>query len=102
MFEFCTTINVDPTLKWFCLVCTMKSNHENFAFTLSDNHDLDKINMCDSMSIFDHLPDEESIDETSQYPCFSHISDNDDGEFTTPELLSSKYHTTNEFQSLNL
>ena len=54
------------------------------------------------MGIFDHLPNREITDETDNFPCFTHNSDNDDGEITTPELLNTKYHTINEFESLNL
>ncbi len=96
------SLNVDPNVNWFCLVCTVKSNYENFAFTLCDNHHLYNINMSNSMSVLDYLPNEDILDETSQYPCFSHSSDNDDGELTTPELLSTKYHTAHEFQTLDL
>ncbi len=102
MYEYLMTTNDDPDITWNCLDCTMRSNHEKFAFTLSDNHDLHKVNMCDRMSMCDYFPDEEIIDDTGQYPAFSNISDNEDGEFTTPELLSSKYHTTHEFQSRDL
>ena len=89
-------------ITWFCLDCTMRTNHCSFPFTLNDNHDLVNVNMSDSMGIIDHLPSEDILDETSQYPCFTHFSDSDDGEIASPELLSSKYHTISEFQSLDL
>ena len=102
MFEHLTTINTGPESIWHCLFCIIKFNHENFAFTLCDNQDLENLNICDTMGIFDHLPNKEITDETGNFPCFTHNSDNDDGEITTPELLNTKYHTINEFKSLNL
>ena len=98
--KFITENNSD--LEWFCLACTMKSNYENFPFTLCDNQNLTNINTCDRMNVIEYLPNEEILKELSQYPCFSQVSDNDDGELITPELLSSKYHTVHEFQNLNL
>ena len=100
-FEKFTTEN-NSDLEWFCLACTMRSNYENFPFTLCDNYYLTKINTCDRMNVIQYLPNEEIIEELSQYPCFSQVSDNDDGELITPDLLSSKYHTVHEFQNLNL
>ena len=69
-------------ITWFCLDCTMKTNHGNFPFTLYDNHDLVNVNMSDSMGVIDHLPSEEILDKIGQYPCFSHFSDGEDGEIT--------------------
>ena len=54
------------------------------------------------MSIFNHLPNEEVYEETEQFPCFSALNENEDGEFSTFELLNSKYHTVHDFQSPNL
>ena len=102
LYEFYTTINTDPDSVWSCLLCTMKSYYEKFPFTLCDNHELQKINMSDNMSVFDHLSSEDVVNETDLYPSFSPITESEDGEFSTPELLSTKYYTSLEFQSLQL
>ena len=103
-YEFFTTVNTDPEVAWSCLVCNIKSNHQNFPFTLCDYHDLVSINMNDRISLLASLPSCETLDEISQYPTFCEINDIDDndGELITPELLTTAYHTVHEYQSLEL
>ena len=54
--------------------------------------------------LLDSLPSCETLDEISQYPTFCEINDTDDndGELTTPKLLTTAYHTVHEYQSLKL
>ena len=84
--------------EWHCLYCTIKFHHQNLPFTLSDTHEIEKINMSDSMKIFDHLPSLETVFETSQFTKFS-VSDID---IDLPTLLNSKYYDINEFQRLKI
>ena len=53
LYEF--IINANES-KWICLICTLKFNHENFPFTLCDNHELENIHISDTMSVLDYLP----------------------------------------------
>ena len=39
-----TTTNDGVSVEWHFLYCSMKSNHENFAFTLVGDSEIDKIN----------------------------------------------------------
>ena len=81
-----------------CLYCTVKSNHENIAFTLSDRQELENINHSDNMKFCEHLPRLEDVYETSQFGQFP----NQDAEFTLPSNLNSKYHSVYEFQKLKI
>ena len=72
-----------------CLYCTMKTNHENIAFTLSDSHDLQNINNSDNMKFCEHLPRLEDVFETSKFSSFP----NRNAESTLPSNLNSKYHS---------
>ena len=86
--------------EWHCLYCTMKFHQQIFPFTLSDTHEIEKINMCDSMRIFDHLPSLETVFETSQFTKFTAIDA--DENTSLPTLLNSKYYDINEFQRLKI
>ena len=52
---------------WYCLYCTMKFNHENIPFTLSDNFELNNINNSDTMEFCKSLPSLEEIYETNNF-----------------------------------
>ena len=62
-----TTTNDCPELTYDCLYCTMKQNHQNFPFTLSDNAEIDNINSSDNMRFCESLPTLEEIYETNKF-----------------------------------
>ena len=39
-YEYYQTTIEDESIKWHCLYCTMKFNHEHFAFSLIDHSEL--------------------------------------------------------------
>ena len=42
-YEYFITTNDDDSIGWNCLYCTMKLNHDNFAFTLVEDEEILKI-----------------------------------------------------------
>ena len=98
-YKFYQTTNDNPEIKWFCLYCTIKSNHQKFPFTLCDTSDLLNINVSDTMEFCKNLPSLEIIHETSSFYKYS-LPDVD--ELDVPTLLTSKYHSVNEFQKLKI
>lgn len=68
--EYLTTTNEDDSVLWHCLYCTMKFNHENLAFTLIGDSEIEKINNSDSMRFYEFLPSFERIAETDKYMNF--------------------------------
>ena len=78
----------------------MKFHYNNIPFTLSDTYELEKINMSDSMQIFDHLPSLETIYETKKLATFKVTNSDEEG--TLPTLVNSKYYDINEFQKLKI
>ena len=44
MYEYYVNNQDDPGVTWFCLYCTMKFNHHNIPFTLSDDHEINMLN----------------------------------------------------------
>ena len=90
--------NDDPNIQWHCLYCTVKFNQKNIAFTLSDSHELIKINQSDSMSFCQFLPSEQIISETSKYETLTFDNDSDS---EIPIMLNSKYHSVEAVQKLN-
>ena len=87
-----------PDLRWHCLYCTMKSNHVNIPFTLSDSQELQNLNISDNMKFCEHLPKLEDVFETTK---FSKFPDNDTV-LTLPSNLNSRYHSVYEFQKLKI
>ena len=59
-----------PNLQWHCLYCTMKHNHINIPFTLSDSQELQNLNISDNMKFCEHLPKLEDVFETSKFSKF--------------------------------
>ena len=59
--------NENDEVKWHCLYCTMKYNYENFAFTLINDVELDKINNSDSMKFCEFLPSFDCIAEIDKF-----------------------------------
>ena len=98
-YSFYQTTNDKPDIKWFCLYCTIKTNHQNFPFTLCDKSDLFKINSSDTMDFCKNLPSLEIIHETSSFYKYS-LPDVD--ELDAPTLLTSKYHSAQDFQNLKV
>ena len=90
--------NITDQPDWYCLYCTMKFNHENIPFTLSDNSELSNINNSDNMEFCKSLPSLEKIYETNNFSNYPSQSD----EYSLPSNLSSKYHTVSEFQKLKI
>ena len=84
--------------EWHCLYCTMKFNHENFAFSLSADSDIVKINNSDSMRFCEFLPSLENITETEKFMNVQ-LYENDFEE-NISSLLHSKYYSVNAFQQL--
>ena len=82
---------------WHCLYCTMKHNHENFAFTLISDVEIDKMNNSDSMRFTEFLPSFECIAEADK---FMNVHC-DDFEENISSMLDSKYYSVNAFQNLN-
>ena len=83
--------------EWHCLYCTMKFNHENFAFSLSADSDIVKINNSDSMRFCEFLPSFDCIAETDK---FMNVQ-SDDFDENISSMLDSKYYSVNAFQKLN-
>ena len=94
-FQFYVDTSDDPDVKWHCLYCTVKFHRKNIPFTLSDTHEINKINQSDSMAFCQFLPSEEIISETSKFETLDHDPDTD-----IPTLLNSKYHSVEELQKL--
>ena len=98
-YHFYQTTNENPEIKWFCLYCTVKTNYQNFPFTLSDSSELININMSDNMEFLKNLPSLEIIHETTSFQKYS-LPDVD--ELDVPTLLNSKYHSVHDFQKLKV
>ena len=81
---------------WHCLLCTVKFHHENIPFTLSDNSEIEKINLSDSMSFCETLPSLEVISLANE------LYDNSNFEQNIPSLLSTKYYSVNTVQKLKV
>ena len=98
-YSFYQTTNDNPDIKWFCLHCTIQANHQNFPFTLCNTSDLFKIHSSDTMAFCKNLPSLEIIHETSSFYKYS-LPDVD--ELDAPTLLTSKYHSAQDFQNLKI
>ena len=98
-YHFYQTTNDTPEIQWFCLYCTIKSNHQNFPFTLSDSSELVNINMSDNMDFLKSLPSLEIVHETTSFHKYS-LPDVE--ELDVPTLLTSKYHSVFDFQKLKI
>ena len=90
-------MNENVNVDWHCLYCTLKFNHENFAFTLINDDEMDKVNNSDSMRFCEFLPSLECIAETDK---FLNIP-NDDFDESISSMLNSKYYNVNDFQKLD-
>ena len=77
----------------------MKFNHTNFAFTLADDSDIDKINNSDSMSFCEFLPSFECVTETDKFMNVELYENDFDQNISS--LLHSKYYIVNAFQESN-
>ena len=100
-YEYQCTNNDEST--WNCLYCTMKFNHEHFAFSLIDCSEIEKINNSDSMSFCSFLPSLERIAETEQFMAYDlkhEDEDTNDLEQSISTLLDTKYYSVNAFQKL--
>ena len=91
-------ITGDDFVQWNCLYCTIKSNHQNIPFTLSENSEIDKINNSNTMKFSEFFPTFEIISETNKFSIF--LSSDVDNEL--PSLLNSKYHSVYDFQKLKI
>ena len=94
-FQYYVNTSDDPNVKWHCLYCTVKFHRKNIPFTLSDSHELEKINQSDSMSFCELLPSEDIISETSKFESLAQDLDTD-----IPILLNSKYYSVEAVQKL--
>ena len=96
-----TNLKNDPQysdLDMHCLYCTMKSNHDNIAFTLSDSQELQNLNISDNMKFCEHLPRLEDVFETSKFSSFPNCN----AELSLPSNLDSRYHSVYDFQKLKI
>ena len=75
--EYEKLVMTDSNEEWHCLYCTMKFNHENFAFALIGDTEIDKINQSDSMKFCEFLPSLECIAETDKFMNVQLQSEND-------------------------
>ena len=96
-YQYYVDTSDDPSVKWHCLYCTVKFHRKNIPFTLSETHELIKINHSDSMEFCQFLPSEEIISETSKFETLTHDPDTD-----IPTLLNSRYHSVEDVQKLKL
>ena len=97
-YEFYENNQDNPEVQWCCLYCTLKEKHGIIPFSLSDTDELVKVNNSDTMEFCKTIPSLEVIQETSSYEKYS-LPDIDS---TFPNLLTSKYHSVEEVQSLNV
>ena len=88
----------NDNLEFHCLCCTMKENHENIPFTITDNFELDNINNSDNMQFCESLPSLEEIYETSKWSDYPRPLE----EASLPSNLKSKYHRVYDFQNLKI
>ncbi len=87
----------DPNNKWCCLYCTLIFHYENIPFSICDLSELHKINSSNSMDFCNFIPSLEIIQESATLAKYS-LPDPSD----LPNLVTSKYHTVDEFQSLDM
>ena len=97
-YNYWITTNDQPEITYDCLYCTMKKNHQNFPFTLSENSEIDNINKCDNMHFCESLPTLEEIYETNNFASYPQPLE----EATLPSNLNSKYYRVDEFQKLKI
>ena len=86
----------DDTDSWHCLVCKIKSHHNNFPFTLCDDVEIQNLNNSNSLKFCESLPKFEVVSEVSK---FANHSDNEP-DYNLPVHTSCKYYTINEVQNL--
>ena len=98
MYEYYVNNNDNPDVTWHCLYCTMKFHHQHIPFTLSDNNEIDNINISDTMKFCESLPTLEEIYETSKFSSFPKPME----EASLPNNLNSKYHSIYDFQKLKI
>ena len=91
-------VNSGDEVKFHCLYCIMKENHENIPFTISDNFELENINNSDNMQFCENLPTLEEIYETEKWSEYPRPLE----EATLPSNLKSKYHRVSDFQNLKI
>ena len=94
-YNYWITTNDHPEITYDCLYCTMKRNHDNFPFTLSENSEIDNINSCDNMHFCENLPTLEEIYETNNFASYPQPLE----EATLPSNLNSKYHRVDELKN---
>ncbi len=97
-YRFYQATNYDPSVKWFCLYCTLIFHYENIPFTLCSITELLNLNKSDTMEFCHYLPSLEIIDETASFEKYSVPDFN----LELPDLVNSKYHTVEEFQKLDI
>ena len=92
-------LNEDENFVWNCLYCTLKFNHENLAFTLVEDSEIEKINKSDSMKFCEFLPSFDCISMTDKFMSVqAHNVNNYDQNISS--MLHSKYYRVNTFQQL--
>ena len=103
-YKYYQSTDGNESIKWHCLYCTMKFNHENFAFSLIDYAEMEKINNSDSMEFCKYLPSFERIAETEKFMAFDLLNEGNDEandiEQNISSLLDTKYYSVNAFQNL--
>ena len=72
-------------------------NYQNIPFSLCGNSDLANTNASDNMEFCKNLPSLEVVHETTSFYKYS-LPDVD--ELDVPTLLTSKYHSVNDFQKI--
>ena len=68
---------------------------QSINLSLSDSHELEKINQSDSMSFCELLPSEDIISETSKFESLAQDLDTD-----IPIVLNSKYYSVEALPKL--
>ena len=97
-FNHLKPANGNPNNDWSCLYCTLVFNFANIPFTSCTISELTKINLSDNMEFCNFLPSLEVIHESASLAKYSLPNPDLD----LPNLVSSKYHTVDEFQKLDL
>ncbi len=97
-YRFYQSTNHDPSVKWFCLYCTVLFHFVNIPFTICSVSELVNINKSDSLEFCSYLPSLEVVEETASFEKYSLPDSNLD----LPNLVNSKYHSVEEFQNLDV
>ena len=86
----------DPNLKsdnWWCLRCIIKFQCDQFPFTFQDDVDLDNLNISDSNSFFDMLPNFNIISRVTNI-----INKDNDVDDNINDPTNCKYYTVDELK----